>query len=74
MNDNAVITSDLASVLTDEERSLIDVELTHVPHKKGAAIDALKIVQESRGWVSDDCLYAIACFCDNTKLLVPREQ
>ena len=32
----------------------------HVPYKSGAAIDALKIVQAKRGWVSDECLQAIA--------------
>ena len=31
-----------------------------MPYKAGAAIDALKIVQAQRGWVSDESLRAIA--------------
>ncbi|MBV32067.1 MAG: NADH-quinone oxidoreductase subunit NuoE [Porticoccaceae bacterium] len=55
-----IIQSDTSSTLTAEEVRLINVELSHVPQKSGAAIDALKIVQEKRGWVSDECLIAIA--------------
>lgn len=60
MTSDQLIQTDNASVLTAEELALIDAELAHVPYKKGAAIDALKIVQASRGWVSDESLYAIA--------------
>ena len=55
-----IIQSDTSSTLTVEEVRLINIELSHVPQKSGAAIDALKIVQEKRGWVSDECLIAIA--------------
>ncbi len=55
-----MIQTDLNSVLSHEEIQAIDAELAHVPYKSGAAIDALKIVQAKRGWVSDDCLIAIA--------------
>ena len=55
-----MIQTDLDSVLTAQEIAEIDAELGHVPYKSGAAIDALKIVQAKRGWVSDECLQAIA--------------
>ena len=58
------IQTDLNSVLSPEEIHAIDAELSHVPYKSGAAIDALKIVQARRGWVSDDCLMAIARHLD----------
>jgi NADH-quinone oxidoreductase subunit E len=50
----------LISALSDSEISAIDAELAHVPIPAGAAIDALKIVQAHRGWVSDESLKAIA--------------
>ncbi|MEH6469336.1 MAG: NADH-quinone oxidoreductase subunit NuoE [Porticoccus sp.] len=46
--------------LTSDEIREIDAELAHMPQKSGAAIDALKIVQRHRGWVSDESLVAIA--------------
>jgi len=55
-----IIQSETSSTLTSEELQLINLELSHVPQKSGAAIDALKIVQAKRGWVSDECLIAIA--------------
>jgi len=60
MSDKRIIQTDLSSVLTVEEIAEIDNELVHIPYKSGAAIDALKIVQKARGWVSDECLQAIA--------------
>jgi NADH-quinone oxidoreductase subunit E len=50
----------LISALSDSEITAIDAELAHVPIPAGAAIDALKIVQAHRGWVSDESLKAIA--------------
>ena len=64
MNNNQLIQTDLANVLTEEEILEINQELSHVPYKSGAAIDALKIVQKNRGWVSDACLQAIARHLD----------
>jgi len=55
-----IIESDLNSVLSAQEIAEIDAELAHIPYKSGAAIDALKIIQAQRGWVSDQCLQAIA--------------
>ncbi len=48
------------NALSPEELAAIDAELAHVPYKSAAAIDALKIVQAHRGWVSDESLQAIA--------------
>ena len=60
MSRGDVIVSELDTVLTEEELRQIDSELRHIPFRSGAAIDALKIVQADRGWVSDECLVAIA--------------
>ena len=64
MSKKQIIQSDIGAVLSIEELAEIDAELEHVPYKSGAAIDALKIVQSKRGWVSDDCLRAIARHLD----------
>ena len=60
MSKKQIIQSDMSSLLSAEEIAEIDAELAHVPYKSGAAIDALKIVQAKRGWVSDECLRGIA--------------
>ena len=49
------------TLLSTRELAAIDAELAHVPYKSAAAIDALKIVQAERGWISDASLRAIAC-------------
>ena len=50
----------LIPVLSEKELAEIDAEIAHLPYRSGAAIDALKIVQAHRGWVSDESLRAIA--------------
>ncbi|MEH6551962.1 MAG: NADH-quinone oxidoreductase subunit NuoE [Pseudomonadales bacterium] len=55
---------ELISSLSNEELAAIDAELAHVPYKSAAAIDALKIVQSFRGWVSDESLKAIAHYLE----------
>lgn len=62
MSEHQLIQSDIA--LSAEEIRQIDAELAHIPQKSGAAIDALKIVQSQRGWVSDEALVAIARHLD----------
>jgi len=62
MSEQQLIQSDIA--LSAEEIGQIDAELAHMPQKSGAAIDALKIVQRQRGWVSDESLIAIARYLD----------
>lgn len=43
-------------MLTAEERQEIEGELAHYPTKRAVCIDAMKIVQRHRGWVSDESL------------------
>jgi NADH-quinone oxidoreductase subunit E len=50
--------------LTEEEMQQIDHEVSQVPYRKAAVIEALKIVQRHRGWVSDESLDAIAAYLD----------
>ena len=47
-------------VLSDIELNEINEEITHAPYRHAVAIDALKIVQNHRGWVSDESVKAIA--------------
>jgi len=46
--------------LTAAERAEIEAEMSHYPDPRAASIEALKIVQHHRGWVSDDSVRAIA--------------
>ena len=48
------------TALSESEIAAIDAEIAHVPYRSAVAIDALKIVQAHRGWVSDASLRAIA--------------
>jgi NADH-quinone oxidoreductase subunit E len=50
----------LIPTLSDAELADIDKEISHAPYRDAVAIDALKIVQSYRGWVSDESLKAIA--------------
>ena len=50
----------LIPALSENELAEIDAEIAHVPYRSAVAIDALKIVQAHRGWVSDESLRAIA--------------
>jgi NADH-quinone oxidoreductase subunit E len=43
-------------MLTDHERTEIEEMLTDLPTTQSGSIDALKIVQTHRGWVSDEAL------------------
>lgn len=47
-------------MLSPEERREIEAELAHYPTKQAVCIDAMKIVQKHRGWVSDESLKDIA--------------
>ena len=51
-------------MLTQEEIHAIDHEVSLLPHKKAAVIEALKIVQKKRGWISDDSIEAVAAYLD----------
>jgi NADH-quinone oxidoreductase subunit E len=49
-------------VLTPEERREIESEMSHYPTKQAVTIDAMRIVQRHRGWISDESLEDIAEF------------
>jgi NADH-quinone oxidoreductase subunit E len=49
-------------MLTPEEIEEIRAEISRVPYERSACIEALKIVQRHRGWVSDESLRAVAEF------------
>lgn len=51
-------------MLTAEEKHEIEKAISLVPVKKAAGIEALKIVQEHRRWVSDESLRDVAAFMD----------
>lgn len=51
-------------MLTTEEIQKIEHEISLVPVRKAACVEALKVVQQQRGWVSDDTLKAVADYMD----------
>ena len=53
-------------MLTEKERIEIEHEISKFQHKHAAAPEALKIVQQYRGWVSDETLTDVADFLDMT--------
>jgi NADH-quinone oxidoreductase subunit E len=53
-------------MLTLEEIEEIQAEFRRYEQKKAACIDALKIVQRRRGWVSDEALRDLAQFLEMT--------
>jgi NADH-quinone oxidoreductase subunit E len=52
--------------LSDVERQEIAAELEHYAHKQAACVEALKVVQRHRGWVSDASLREVAEMLDMT--------
>jgi NADH-quinone oxidoreductase subunit E len=49
-------------MLSPEEQREIEAEMPHYPNKQAVCIDAMKIVQRHRGWVSDESIHDIAEF------------
>jgi NADH-quinone oxidoreductase subunit E len=47
-------------MLTEDERKEIESQLDHYPQKRAGCVDALKIVQRHRGWVSDEAIEDLA--------------
>jgi NADH-quinone oxidoreductase subunit E len=47
-------------LLGTEERAEIEAEIHHYEHKQAACIEAMKIVQKHRGWVSDEGIRDVA--------------
>ena len=48
--------------MTEEEKREIEAELQHYAQKRAVCIDALKIIQRHRGWVSDESIRDLAEF------------
>ncbi|HEY8035012.1 MAG TPA: NADH-quinone oxidoreductase subunit NuoE [Methylobacter sp.] len=46
--------------LSPAEIEEINAEIGHYPDKAAVSIEALKIVQKHRRWISDECLVAVA--------------
>ena len=61
---SSIATDNPRSLLTEQEIADIENEISHLPNRASAAIDALKIVQSYRGWISDESLNAIAELLD----------
>ena len=53
-------TGDIMPMLSQEEKREIDSEIQKAVNNKAAVIDALKVVQRHRGWVSDGALEEVA--------------
>ncbi len=53
-------------MLTDKEIAEIEEHLKHYPRKQAAVIEALKVVQHHRGYVSDENVKDIAQFLEMT--------
>ena len=47
-------------MLSEKEREEIQAELGHYPNNRAACVEALKIVQKHRRWVSDEALKDVA--------------
>lgn len=62
--DTALLQEEQKVKLTAAEMLAIDHEVALVPHKKAAVIEALKIMQHHRGWISDDSVAAIADYLE----------
>jgi NADH-quinone oxidoreductase subunit E len=53
-------TGEVLAMLTTEEIHEIETEAAHYPRRDAVCIDALKIVQRRRGWISDESVRDIA--------------
>jgi len=47
-------------MLTEEERTKIEAEISENEQRHAASVGALKIIQEHRGWVSDEAIRDVA--------------
>ncbi len=50
--------------LSDAEKAEIDREFSHYEDKASVGLEALRIVQKHRGWVSDESLQAVSSYLD----------
>ena len=53
-------------MLSQQERDEIIAEFPHYEQKRGVSLEAMKIVQHHRGWVSDQAIQEIAEFLEMT--------
>jgi NADH-quinone oxidoreductase subunit E len=53
-------------MLTAEEKKEIEAEFPRYEQKRAVCVEALKVVQRHRGWVSDEALVAVAEFLEMT--------
>ncbi len=53
-------------MLLDAEIRAINAELAHAATKASASVDALNIIQRSRGWVSDEAVKDVAALLEMT--------
>lgn len=53
-------------MLTPEEKLEIDKAISIVPQRKSACIEALKVIQQHRRWISDESLNDVASYMDMT--------
>ncbi len=51
-------------MLTEDEKQEISKEIEQYPSKRNACIDALKIVQKHRSWISDESIQDIADYLE----------
>jgi len=51
-------------MLSEQEKLEINTELSHCEFKQSAAIDALKIIQKHRGWVSDEAIKDVSALLE----------
>src|SRR5690606_41562522 len=49
---------------SQEEKVEIDHAVAAVPYRKAACVEALKVVQAHRGWVSDESLREVASYLE----------
>ncbi|MEZ5524568.1 MAG: NADH-quinone oxidoreductase subunit NuoE [Pseudomonadales bacterium] len=54
----------IINALSAQEVAEIEAEASHYAHKQAASIEALKIIQKHRGWVSDESLSAAAALLE----------
>jgi NADH-quinone oxidoreductase subunit E len=47
-------------MLSDDERREIETALARLPNRKAGGLDALRVIQDRRGWVSDQAIVDIA--------------
>jgi NADH-quinone oxidoreductase subunit E len=53
-------------MLTEDERREIEAEMSRYPTRRAVCVDAMKVVQRHRGWVSDESLHDIAALLQMT--------